>query len=126
MQTHARTRTHTHAHAHAHTCTHPRVHARTHPWTCTNLNAEFVFFFKENWPSGATISGALPLAVEQINADPTLMPGYVLEYRAEKSGCSGSAALQGLGKLLSESISAVIGPGCSEGCERVIYFPFLG
>ena len=66
-------------------------------------------------------AGALPLAVERVNADPTLLPGCKLEWRWRDSGCSAAAALQGLGSLTSEGpIAAVIGPSCSTplGCAQ--------
>ena len=70
--------------------------------------------------------GAAALAVEKANADPTLLPGRVLEYSFADSGCSSQQALKAMGELLNEeksscsselSIAAVIGPGCSSACE---------
>ena len=74
------------------------------------------------WSSGTTIAGALPLAVDEVNADPTLLPGKTLDYIYRDSGCSVEAALQGFGTLTNKmnkmkQIDAVIGPGCSVGCE---------
>ena len=74
------------------------------------------------WSSGTTIAGALPLAVDEVNADPTLLPGKTLDYIYRDSGCSVEAALQGFGTLTNKMnkmkpIDAVIGPGCSVGCE---------
>ena len=62
---------------------------------------------------GETIAGALPLAVERVNADPQLLPGYTLDYRYKDSGCSASAALQALGSMANGRTDAVIGPACS-------------
>ena len=71
-----------------------------------------------------TIAGALPLAVDRVNEDASLLPGRKLDFRWRDSGCSASAALQGLGSLQSggdHPIDAVIGPGCSVACEPTGY-----
>ena len=71
------------------------------------------------WAGGPKIVGALPLAVERVNADPALLPGRTLEYVVRDSQCSAAAARQGFGELTSDGnhIDAVLGPGCSSGCE---------
>ena len=73
------------------------------------------------WAGGPKIVGALPLAVERVNADPALLPGRTLEYVVRDSQCSAAAARQGFGELTSDGnhIDAVLGPGCSSGCETV-------
>ena len=73
------------------------------------------------WASGKTIAGAVPLAIERINDDDTLLPGHTLDYTVRNSGCSAGDALQGLGQLAEFAIDAVIGPGCSTGCEPTGY-----
>ena len=69
----------------------------------------------DGWPLGYTIVGALPLAVERVNKDPSLLPGHKLTYRWRDSACNAADALRGLGSLTSDghAIDAVIGPGCS-------------
>ena len=66
----------------------------------------------EIWTLGRQIAGAAPLAVDRVNADSSLLPGLVLEYRFADSGCSTSQGLQAMGKLLAGTsrIDAVIGP----------------
>ena len=68
-------------------------------------------------------NGALPLAVERVNADPMLLPGRTLEYKTRYGGCQISGALQGLGELTSDGnhIDAVLGPPCSGACETTGY-----
>ena len=35
---------------------------------------------QEGWPTGHTIAGALPLAVDRVNSDNDLLPGHKLKY----------------------------------------------
>ena len=66
------------------------------------------------WAEGPSIAGALPLAVERVNANPSLLPGLTLEYVVRDSACSGQAALRGFGELIATEgrIDAMLGPGC--------------
>ena len=68
---------------------------------------------------GPKIIGSAALAVTRVNADPTLLPGRVLQFSWADSGCSPQQALAAMGKMLrgERTISAVIGPGCSSACE---------
>ena len=72
---------------------------------------------------GPRIAGAVALAVEQVNADSSLLPRRVLEYSWADSGCSQKQALAAMSRLLrgEAKISAVIGPGCSAACEVTSY-----
>ena len=74
-----------------------------------------------SWSVGPCIAGAAALAVERINANKTLLPGHVLEYSWEDSGCHAKQALAGIGKLLKTRTDVVIGPACSEACEVTSY-----
>ena len=78
-------------------------------------------------PGGRTVAGALELAVQRVNADPSLLPGLTLKYTYGDSGCSGPKAMTALAHLLAAKISgghrfgevdAVLGPYCSVGCEQ--------
>ena len=64
--------------------------------------------------NGASTAGAAELAVQQVNANETLLPGRVLEYIWRDSGCSPKQGLDAMGQVLRnyQDISAVIGPGC--------------
>ena len=64
-------------------------------------------------------AGAAAIAVEKVNADESLLSGYVLEYSWSDSGCSARKALTAMGELLrgNSRIDAVIGPGCSSACK---------
>ena len=77
------------------------------------------------WSGGPLIAGAASLAVDQVDADSTLLAGSVLEYSWEDSGCSPRVAPRALGDLMSRrgesSIDALVGPGCSSACEVTSY-----
>ena len=67
-----------------------------------------------------TGNGAVPLAVDRVNADPRLLPGVKLRFVPE-FGCNSSDALKGLGKLVKlTDVDALIGPACSSGVCKCI------
>ena len=74
-------------------------------------------------PRGLKTAGAAALAVNQVNADQSLLPGCILAYRWADSGCSAEQGLAAMGKLLggASRVDAVIGPGCSSACEVTGY-----
>ena len=74
-----------------------------------------------SWSLVRSIVGALPLAVEKVNEDSTLLPGRTLQFRWRDSGCSAADALLGLGSLTTGGIDGVIGPACSVACEPTAY-----
>ena len=75
------------------------------------------------WYAGLWVAGAAALAVDQVNADKTLLRGRVLEYTWANSGCSAKQGLAAMGELLAgeSRIDGVIGPGCSSACEVTSY-----
>ena len=76
-----------------------------------------------SWDGGKRVAGAAALAVERVNADEALLPRLKLEYSWADSGCSAQQGLAAMGQLLlgASRIDAVIGPGCSTGCEVTGY-----
>ena len=76
-----------------------------------------------DWIVGPRIAGAAALAVEEVNADSALLPGRVLEYSWDDSGCSLKQGIAALSELLrgETKVSAVIGPGCSAACKVTSY-----
>ena len=85
------------------------------------------------WARGPNIAGAAALAVEQVNADSTLLPGRMLIFSWEDSGCSAQQALAAMGKLNemssrpgAASNNAIIGPACSTACEVTSYLSRKG
>ena len=79
-----------------------------------------------DWAEGPTVAGALPLAVERVNADPSLLPGLQLEYVVQDSACSVPDALHGFGELITAEgrINAVLGPGCRSARHRSLVHRF--
>ena len=68
-------------------------------------------------PGWGNSAGALAAAVQHVNADPSVLSGWLLEYRWSNSGCSASEGLKALGSLIKTDIAAVIGPACSIACD---------
>ena len=74
------------------------------------------------WPEGWAASGALRMAVEELNRRPELLGGLKLQVAEKAIGCDSSSASAGLSVLLEEGrVDAVIGPWCSLGCESSAY-----
>ena len=70
-------------------------------------------------------AGAAAMAVDRVNEDKELLPGHVLKYSWEDSGCSPQVGLEAIGKLLqcndTVKYDAVIGPGCTSACKQTSY-----
>jgi hypothetical protein len=65
-----------------------------------------------SWKAGRTIPGAAALAVQAINADPSLLGGMRVELTFEDVGCRTYQAVTGVQNLLSDTkIDAIFGPG---------------
>ena len=78
------------------------------------------------WPGGFYCIPAALLAVEQINNDPNLLPGYELKFEyLDSGGCGRDTAVE---RYLEEIASkptppvAIIGPGCSESSLALASF----
>ena len=64
------------------------------------------------WKAGRTIPGAAALAVQRINADPSLLGGMRIEYVYVDAGFTVSSGNDAMSKLLAmKGIDAVFGPG---------------
>ena len=55
---------------------------------------------------------ALSLAVNRVNADQSLLPGYTLKFMWRDSGCSASKAVKAFVGLEEEKMDVLIGPAC--------------
>ena len=70
------------------------------------------------WDIGRVISGALPLAIDAVNANLAVeLEGYELGYVWRDSGCNPGQALAGMGELIDLNVDFFIGPACSSACE---------
>ena len=64
------------------------------------------------WKAGRTIPGAAALAVQRINADPSLLGGMRVEYVYVDAGFTASSGNDAMSKLLAmKGIDAIFGPG---------------
>jgi hypothetical protein len=73
------------------------------------------------WPEGWVASGALMMAVDEVNRRSEL-GGLKLHMEWREIGCDSSSASAELSRLLEEGpVDAVIGPWCSLGCESSAY-----
>jgi ABC-type branched-subunit amino acid transport system substrate-binding protein len=65
-----------------------------------------------SWKAGRTIPGAAALAVQAINADPSLLGGMRVEYVYVDAGFTAAAGTEAAFKLLAmKGIDGVFGPG---------------
>ena len=74
------------------------------------------------WPEGWVASGALRMAVDEVNRRSELLGGLKLQVAEKAVDCDSSSASAGLRALLEDGpVDAVIGPWCSLGCESSAY-----
>eukprot|EP00462_Mataza_sp_D1_P007519 CAMPEP_0175122790 /NCGR_PEP_ID=MMETSP0087-20121206/1901_1 /TAXON_ID=136419 /ORGANISM="Unknown Unknown, Strain D1" /LENGTH=1351 /DNA_ID=CAMNT_0016404445 /DNA_START=71 /DNA_END=4127 /DNA_ORIENTATION=- len=78
-----------------------------------------VLMSTKNWNVMEHMGAAVSLAVDEINVNLSLTGGLRLGYVfGEDTECSTNGALRSISKVTSENqLAAIIGPGCSLGCE---------
>ena len=78
------------------------------------------------WKAGRTIPGAAALAVQRINADPSLLGGMRIEYVYVDAGFTVSSGNDAMSKLLAmKGIDAVFGPGEPIPFWALCHFAYL-
>ena len=78
------------------------------------------------WKAGRTIPGAAALAVQAINADPSLLGGMRIEYVHVDAGFTVSSGNDAMSKLLAmKGIDAVFGPGEPMPFSALCRFSYL-
>ncbi len=75
-----------------------------------------VFVPMTGWPVGNRLASAAPIAIDAINADPNILPGYKLKFEWRDCGCKSDVSAGGTVEFLKRNVSAIIGPYCSKGC----------
>ena len=65
-----------------------------------------------NYQKGEHFAAAMELAVQDLNANPNILPGHNISYTFENTNCNELLTLRHEFKLIKERISAIIGPGC--------------
>ena len=77
----------------------------------------------EYYAAGPYLVPAVNLAVEHINANESILPGYTLTYVVKNSGCTdGSAALVSYASYVFHSgipVAGIVGPACSDAAEAI-------
>ena len=77
-----------------------------------------------NWDAGRRFASGILIAVDRINNDPTLLPGYNVTFVWKDSKCEESVSLTvavDMYMLVKPALHALIGPACSDGCKAVGY-----
>ena len=88
-----------------------------HPLTDINI-AIAVPWINSSWDAGPRFAGGATIAIETINKDPSLLPGYHVSFDWTDSHCSEKHTVQGLLNLHAKTkMNAIIGPACSDGCK---------
>ena len=108
-------------------------HVESHVFADKTVHIGLLLPMVGRFDEGARIAGAAQLAVDRVNNDEALFPGYVLKFMWNNSGCSARQGLAALGKLMDRQresaatsggdsrLNIVIGPGCSSACEPAAY-----
>ena len=69
------------------------------------------------WPIGRTSASAITIAVERINNDSTLLPGYNMTFLWNDSMCLAAEGLNQAVEFQIAHVDAIIGDGCDIICE---------
>ena len=74
------------------------------------------------WDVGQTTAAAMPIAVEDINNDPNLLPNHELQFVFGNTNCSVNTALplvMNFWATKKRNVDAFIGGGCNRVCEYI-------
>lgn len=69
------------------------------------------------WPIGKTSASAITIAVDRINEDQTLLPGYNMTFLWNDSMCLAAGGLNQAVEFRISGLDAIIGDGCDIICE---------
>ena len=69
------------------------------------------------WPIGKTSASAITIAVQRINNDSTLLPGYNMTFMWNDSMCLAAEGLNQAVEFQIAQVDAIIGDGCDIICE---------
>ncbi|KAH7692080.1 Ionotropic glutamate receptor plant protein [Dioscorea alata] len=94
----------------------PNVNASTRP-AIINVGAAFNF----NSTIGAVATIAIQAGIDDVNADPTILPGSKLVINMQDTKCNGFIGMIGALKLMRKHIVAVVGPQCSKIANIISY-----
>ncbi|CAH3159682.1 unnamed protein product [Porites lobata] len=69
------------------------------------------------WPIGKTSASAITIAVDRINRNPNLLPGYNMTFLWNDSMCLAAEGLNQAVEFKISGVDAIIGDGCDIICE---------
>ena len=69
------------------------------------------------WPIGTRIAAAVPMAINDVMDDSTLLPGYNITYKIVDSSCLPERGLRGM--VGFQAVDLFIGPACSVVAQPV-------
>lgn len=81
-----------------------------------NLTVGLFVPWTGSWPVGTRLASAAPIAIDEINNNSALLPGYNLQFIWSDCGCSKVMSAGGTVEFVKKRVSAIIGPYCSKGC----------
>ncbi|XP_065654311.1 atrial natriuretic peptide receptor 1 isoform X3 [Hydra vulgaris] len=71
-----------------------------------------------NWPVARRFASGITIAVNKINSDPYLLPGYHVDFEWKDCQCNDRVSLSSIIDLINiNKVNAIIGPACSDGCK---------
>ncbi len=82
----------------------------------TNITVGLLAPFTGSWDRAPRFASAVSIAIDYINLNTSILPGYQLQYKWHDSGCSQSGGVGGAITLLREHVNVFIGPACSRSC----------
>lgn len=74
----------------------------------------------DSWDAGRRFAAGITVAVEEINKNPNLLPGYNVSFVWGDSKCQESDGLAVMLDMYTKTdhpVNAIIGPACSDGCK---------
>ena len=69
------------------------------------------------WSAGQRLASAAPIAIDKINADPSILPDYRINFEWRDCGCNKVMSAGGTVEFIKKNYAAIIGPYCSDGCK---------
>ena len=95
------------------------LHLTTSVYSLKDINIALAIpWINSSWDAGPRFAGGATIAIETINKDQSLLPGYHVSFNWTDSHCSEKETVQGILNLHAQTkMNAIIGPACSDGCK---------
>ncbi len=82
----------------------------------TNVTIGLLAPFTGSWNRAPRFASAVSIAIDYVNMNTSILPGFHLQYKWQDSMCSESGGVGGAVTLLRYNIDVFIGPACSKAC----------